>query len=578
MKAPPSDPAARASGSRRFVLAGRGRLWLWAAAAMTLFRLWLTASQTLHAIGGATHDDRLFLNLAASLLRGEWLGPYNNLTLAKGPFYSLWIALVFLLGVPLMQAQQLLYTGACALTTRAFAPVIRSGWARCGLYALLLWNPMSFDAQEMSRVLRQNLSPSLALMLFAAMVALYVRRAEAWRRLAPWAVALGLTWAAFWLTREDGVWLVPSLCLLGAAHVIVAWRQSRVARFNVVRVAATAGFCALAPLFVVCALNARAYGWFGTVEFRAATFKDAYGALLRVQSAERIPFVPVTRSARERIYAVSPAFAELRPYLEGTIGRDWATISSPLTHRPPEALEIGGGWFMWALRQSVEAAGHGRTADDALNFYARLAREVNEACARGRLPAGPPRSGFLPPWQAGQTAMLARTLGEFADFFVSFRRFSAYTPGSEGSRKELDYFRDLTRARLSTPTEALGYEYALPYQQSLAGWKLAVLQGIGKTLRPVLLVLGLLAQAAWLMRAAWLAWQRRLTYAFVLAAAAWGGCAACLLVCALVQVTSFPTLAITYLAPAYPLLLLFVAAVLLDTTGARAPGAHDASR
>jgi hypothetical protein len=92
-----------------------------------------------------------------------------------------------------------------------------------------------------------------------------------------------------------------------------------------------------------------------------------------------------------------------------------------------------------------------------------------------------------------------------------------------------------------------------------------------------LFALVLAAQVTWLVRAVWLAWQRSLTYPFVLALAAWGGCVACLLVCALVQVTSFPTLATVYLAPAYPLLLLFVAAVILDTVGAWPRPAHEAS-
>jgi hypothetical protein len=120
-------------------------------------------------------------------------------------------------------------------------------------------------------------------------------------------------------------------------------------------------------------------------------------------------------------------------------------------------------------------------------------------------------------------------------------------------------------------------EYALPYHDRLDGWKIEILQGIGKTLRHVLFALVLAAQVTWLVRAVWLAWQRSLTYPFVLALAAWGGCVACLLVCALVQVTSFPTLATVYLAPAYPLLLLFVAAVILDTVGAWPRPAHEAS-
>ena len=67
-----------------------------------------------------------------------------------------------------------------------------------------------------------------------------------------------------------------------------------------------------------------------------------------------------------------------------------------------------------------------------------------------------------------------------------------------------------------------------------------------------------------LVRAAQLAWQRRFTYLFVVAAAAWAACAAYLLLNALVHVTSFPTLSAVYLHAAYPLLLLFVIAIFLD--------------
>jgi len=550
--------------------------WFWAACALTILKLWLTNGQPLFAFGFSTHDDQHFLNLAASILRGEWLGPYNNLTLAKGPFYPIWIAFVFALGIPLLLSQQLAYAGACALTVRALAPIVKNGWGRLGLYALLLWNPMSFEMQGSGRVLRQSIYVSLTLILFAAMIALYVRRGESWRGLAPWAAILGLTWAAFWLTREESIWIAPSLILLGAAVIIGAWQHSRAALLNVGRVAVIATLCALAPILTVCALNARYYGWFGTVEFRAGAFKDAFGALLRVRPEEEIPFIPVTRATRERIYAVSPAFAELKPYLEGNTGRVWAANGAFLTRRRPEEREIAIGWFMWALRQTVEEAGHGRTARDALAFYEQIAREVNQACDDGRLPAGPHRSGFMPPWRDGQAPALARTLVEFVDFFVSFRSFSAHSPGSFGTSAQLDYFRDLTGSRLSHPAEG-AMEYALPYHDRLDGWKIEILQGIGKILRHVLFALVLAAQVTWLVRAAWLAWQRGLTYPFVLALAAWGGCVACLLVCALVQVTSFPTLTPIYLAPAYPLLLLFVTAVILDTVGAWTRPAPDAS-
>ena len=156
----------------------RERLWLAAGILLTVAKLWLTRGQSVFAIGPSDHDDFLFLRLSEYLVRGEWLGPYDQLTLIKGPFYPLWIAGTFLLGLPLFLSQHLLYAGACALFTRACRPAIKSGAARFALYSLLLWNPMSFDASSMGRVLRQHIYATLGVMIFAGCAALYQRRAE----------------------------------------------------------------------------------------------------------------------------------------------------------------------------------------------------------------------------------------------------------------------------------------------------------------------------------------------------------------------------------------------------------------
>lgn len=540
----------------------RHQLWLAVGLTLTAFKLWLSRGQGIFAIGDAGYDDRLFLELAQHLVRGEWLGPYNELTLAKGPFYSIFIAAVFSLGVPLFLAQQVFYAAACALFTRALRPAVTSAGARLAIYALLLCNPMSFDAASLGRVLRQHVYGPLGLMIFAGLTALYLRRAGSARQQLPWALLLGLAAGAFYLTREEGVWLVPSALLLASAYLVGSWKISpATARRAAGWLGLTLAVAAL-PVWFVSAQNQRHYGWFGTCEFRAADFQDAYGAMLRVRVGPELPFVPVTREARQAMAAVSPAFAAVEAELARDLARNWAGASAALTGLPPEQEQVGGGWMIWAFREAVARAGPHDSARPILARYRQIAREINAACADGRLPAGPPHSGFLPPWRGAQTNPFARALVEFVDFVVRFGRFSARPLPSTGSPEELVLFRDLTGERLSPPEGELDVVGAAEYLLNL--WKVGVLHQTGKALRPVLLGLFLLAQTLMLLRVAEAVWRRRWTFPLTVAAAAWGAGAASLVIYAMIEATSFPVLTIVSFAPIYPLLLVFIIAVAWD--------------
>lgn len=542
------------------------RPWVWAAVILTLFKLWLTRGQGVWAIGNAAYDDQLFVNLARHVLRGEWLGPYNELTLAKGPFYSLFIAGVFTLGIPLFLAQQMLYAGACALFARALRPAIASPWARLAIYTLLLWNPMSFDGSSMGRVLRQHIYGPLGLMIFAGLIALYLRRAEPARRKTPWALLLGLAGGAFYLTREETVWFAPSVLLLAGAYLHGAWKISRAAALRATGWLGLSLAVAGTPVLVVSALNYRYYGWFGTCELRSSSFQDAYGAMLRVRVGPELPYVPITREARQAMAAVSPHFASVQAQFNAGVARGWADASAFLTKLPPEQEQIGGGWMIWALREAVAKAGHHHTARQALAYYRKLAREINQACDDGRLPAGPARSGFVPDWRAEQTGPFVQTVIDFTDYVVRFGRFGARTPASTGSPEELDMFRGVTRERLSPPEGELDRVGAAQYMFNL--WKVDTLQRIGKALRPVLLGLWGLALIVALTRTAQMIWRRQWTYPLTVAAAAAGACMASILIHAMIQITSFPVLTISSFAPIYPLLLVFVVAVSWDAATA----------
>lgn len=532
--------------------------WLWLAVALTLFKLWLTRSQTIYALAPAIHDDRLFLELAAALLRGEWLGTYNEFTLAKGPFYSMWIAAMHVLGIPLGLSQQLAYAGGCALLVIALGPLFARPATRTAAYLLLLWNPMSFEGPNLTRILRQNIYTPLGLVIFAGLIALYVRRNKPVSENLAWAITLGLAFGCFWLTREESIWIIPSVCLLGAALLYVSpWRLGAWKRPAILIGAAV--ISAAAPILTVSYLNYQHYGWFGTVEFRATAFKDAYGALQRIKAGPELANIPITKEARLAAYAESPMFAQLRSRFEGELGARWAYKEEGYQAAD---REIAGGWFVWALREAVQRSGFAPDAASALLFYRYMADEINAACDEGRIPAGPRRSGFFPKWQSGYTRKLGPAFLEYAGYFTTFAAASPRVSPSQGEPAELKFFEDITGERITPPADRP--DFSSPRQQDLDRSKLRFLEAFTVAGRQVLTVLIVAAHLIWLARLGQALRQRALTYPLVVATAAWGGALAYLAVNLLVHVTSYPNISPSAMSSAYPLLLLFVIAVGID--------------
>ena len=172
----------------------RGKFWF-GASAISVNGLWLRAGFPVYAPGASSYDDMLFMKLAGYLGSGHWLGPYNELTLAKGMFYPLFVLVAFVSAIPLKIAEQMVYLGASVIAARVVAG--RSGSERLSLFlfAALAFNPVLWSA-HLARVIREGIYVSLSLATVTLVLAVAFPRAPSWKR----AIALGLVGAAFWLT------------------------------------------------------------------------------------------------------------------------------------------------------------------------------------------------------------------------------------------------------------------------------------------------------------------------------------------------------------------------------------------
>jgi hypothetical protein len=441
---------------------------------LALIKLWLVLGVSLVGFGWGEHDDRLFLNLTngfLSFLEGsqdKWLGAYNHLMLSKVPLYSIFIATSFLAGFSLLFSQTLLYITSGIFLITSLRKMISSSLVLIVFYAVYIFNP-----EMVTRVMREGIYPAINILAIAGLINLYIHRNAAIYKLSLWSIFLGIMLSLVWLTREEGILILPFFFTIESYIIFFLYKQFKISQEFFKRTL----LCLLLPLILligsihaVSFLNKTYYGVYTIGELQSESFLSAYGSLTRVEISEFKRFVPVLKKARNAIYKISPSFKEIEQFLEGEKIKHWEAISCKLY--PSSCGEITGGFFLWALRDAVAMAGYYKYGAIAEQYYFKLAREIDDACDKGLLKCNPKRSTMTPPFRKEYISFILKAFFEGANKLISFKGDAAYwvSPSvhSQGSEESLILFRDLTREDIAPLSVALP-----PSSITITGWVFA---------------------------------------------------------------------------------------------------------
>jgi hypothetical protein len=363
----------------------RDRIVLFFAAGAAVLYILVVAFQPISILPLSVHDDAHFIALGRSLAEGKWLGNFSQFTLMKGPGYPLFLAVNFWLGVPVTLAHAGFFCFALAIFCWAVSKICQSCILGVVLFISTLWHPAFLG----TRILRDAIYTGQLFLLFGCALVAFLIAGDRWSRTV-WGSLAGLALGWFWLTREEGIWVLPAaVFFLVALFITVKKRGTAIRDIGTPLVFLLLAF-ALSNLAFSSA-NWVAYGSFIGVDNKERNFVAALSVLQSVNHGSQTDYVPVPRAARESIYAVSPAFASLAPYLDPPEGAVW---QFGCQYYPSTCGDIAGGWFIWALRDAASRAGHYRSPVEASRFFGQLANEVGEACRAGRLAC----RGFMVPY------------------------------------------------------------------------------------------------------------------------------------------------------------------------------------
>lgn len=402
-------------------------------AAAGLIKQFLVWNLPIMAVPRGIHDDWIMVHLADTLRNGQWLGEYSSLTLTKGMFFPLYLAVINFFHLSYLNVTAILYTVSCMAFVYALRPLLPGQLQRFLLYLALLWNPVSYSLQAFQRVYRNSITYIQVLLIFGGFLAVYLRRREPVKKQIVWILTATAGMVSFFHTREDALWVEPFLAvfvLVYLASLFGIWREEqgnrekntqrevwRTVRPYVLKavLVAVPFLCTLGAGKWIAHQNLKHYGVEVTNELQEGGFAQMYKSMMSVKPEEEIPGVTMTREKIARMCQVCPTLKELEPYIQSS-KEFWAGEEGDA-----ENWEVRDGWVFWIFRTALEQAGYYTDGAEAEKICLQIRDEIEEALDKGLLErqATMP-SAYMSPWRKGYLADLFGALGKAIAYTTTY--------------------------------------------------------------------------------------------------------------------------------------------------------------
>jgi len=389
----------------------------------------------------AIHDDGLFLKLSKNILLGQWLGDYNNLTLAKGAGFPLVLAINAILGIPITLFLGIFYAATCYFITTFFISQKMPRFIAFSMFILILFHPAMFPF----RIIRDNFYSALTLISFFGVAYIIFENKKLKNS---YVFFSGLMVGLFLITREEWVWIIPAVLTLILIGIYYQRKEKQTLNPIFMKLSLIL-FIGFLIVNIISIINFNSYGIFKDVDFKEKEFQSAVKNLNSIQITHETPFVPVPSERREILYKISPTFAELREYFEVT-GKGWTEHGCKVY--PDTCGEYAGGWFVWALRDAVASKGYYKNAAEASKFYKKMNEEITSACDDKKIVCKKNLIPFMPNINSEQWLNFPKKFYRAINMAAGNYGYNLPTPPSDDAYGSLFSFKILLGNPKTTPT------------------------------------------------------------------------------------------------------------------------------
>lgn len=343
---------------------------------LSLFRIGLTLKLPLAIYTDQLYDDALLFKYAESILAGNWLGEYNNLTLVKGISYPIFIVLGQLLFMPYTLLLSVFNIGSAYLFVKAIEKVFKRKIFLPIIYIILIYSPVGFSFLISQRLYRMAIIPYSVLAVFACTIGFYLRRNEELKNKLPWAIGSGIFLLFFWNIREDSIWIAPFIIVVTLLVVIEYLFLSKYKGIKLIKntlVAIIPTGILMFGILCISMVNFHYYGLFTTNDRSATYFADMMSLLYKMDAEDENKEVWISRDAIEKALDASKTFNSIRPSLESSMGA-WS-----------QEGPIKGDLIAWTIRDAVQSAGYYKDPKETNKFYKKVVEELEAAYESGEL-------------------------------------------------------------------------------------------------------------------------------------------------------------------------------------------------